>query len=357
MKNKKLLILSSLLILLPIPVGLILWNRLPEMLVTHWGMNGQPDGTMGLAWAVFLPPVLMLLGQWVCIWFTMRDPGNKNRNTKPLNLVIWIIPLLSNLCSYLMYALALGYEVSPVGWTLALMGVVFAAIGNYLPKCKMNFTLGIKVRWAYTSEENWNATHRFAGKVWFIGGIGLIFGTLLPERWAVAVMLVSIAVLAVISVVYSYLFYKKQMAKGDALKPFPKAVTKGGKIATVFLVLLLVGLAVFLFTGELEYTFSGEWVMVKASYYTDLALPYDTVEELEYREGNVSGIRVGGFGSGRLLMGFFRNDEFGTYTRYTYTNPGACVVVTTDKEVYVFSGRDVEETRALYQALSEKTGK
>lgn len=354
MKNKKLLILSSLLILLPIPVGLILWNRLPEMLVTHWGINGQPDGTMSLPWAIFLPPVLMLLGQWVCIFFTMRDPGNKDRNTKPLNLVLWIIPLMSNLVSYMMYALALGYEFSPVGWTMVLMGVMFAAIGNYLPKCKMNYTMGIKVAWAYTSEENWNATHRFGGKVWFYGGIALIFGALLPERWAVAVMLVSILVLAVIPIIYSYLYYKKQKANGDDLKPFPKPVTKGGKITTVFLVVLLVGLAVFLFTGELEYTFSGEWVMVKASYYTDLALPYDTIEALEFREENVPGVRVGGFGSGRLLMGFFRNDEFGTYTRYTYTKPEACVVVTTAKEVYVFSGRNREETQELYQTLLQK---
>lgn len=355
MKNKKLLTISSLLILLPIPVGLILWNRLPKMMITHWGFDGQPDGTMSLPWAIFLPPVLMLLGQWVCIFFTLRDPGNKDRNTKPLNLVLWIIPLMSNLCSYTFYALALGYEFSPVVWTLVPMGILFASIGNYLPKCKMNYTMGIKVAWAYTSEENWNATHRFGGKVWFYGGIALIFGALLPERWAVAVMLVSILVLAVIPIIYSYLYYKKQKANGDDLKPFPKPVTKGSKIATVFMVLLLIGLAIFMFTGELEYDFSGEWVMVKASYYTDLALPYDTIEELEYREGNVPGIRVGGFSSGRLLMGFFRNDEFGTYTRYTYTNPEACVVVTTAKEVYVFSGRNMEETQELYQTLLQKS--
>ena len=357
MKNKKLLTLSSLLILLPIPVGLILWNRLPEMMITHWGINGQPDGSMSLPWAIFLPPVLMLLGQWVCIFFTMRDPGNKDRNTKPLTLVLWILPLVSNMISYTMYALALGYEFSPVGWTLALMGVMFAAIGNYLPKTKMNSTMGIKVAWAYTSEENWNATHRFGGKMWFFGGIALIFGALLPERWAVAVMLIFITVVVLIPVVYSYLYYKKQKANGDDLKPLPKSITKGSKISTVFLAVLLVGLSIFMFTGKLEYRLEEDYFHVKASYYNDLSLFYDVIEILEYREGNVPGVRVGGFGSGRLLMGFFRNEEFGTYTRYTYTNPEACVVATTAREVYVFSGKDAEETLALYQALQKNTGK
>ena len=356
MKNKKLLILSSLLTLLPIPVGLILWDRFPGELVTHWGITGQPDGYMPLLWAVILPPLLMLLGQWVGIWFTLRDPGNKDRNTKPLTLVLWILPLTSNLVSYMMYALALGYEVSPVGWTLALLGVMFAAIGNYLPKCKMNYTMGIKVSWAYTSEENWNATHRFGGKVWFFGGIALMFGAFLPERWAVAVMLVSIFVLAGIPVLYSYLYYRKQKARGDALLPFPRPVTRGGKIATVFLILTLLFVVGILFTGDLEYRYEDDYFHITASYYSDMTLFYDVIETVELREAPVEGIRVGGFGSGRLLMGFFRNDEFGTYTRYTYTKPDACVILTTARETYVLSGKNMEETRALYQILLQKIG-
>lgn len=357
MKNKKLLILSSLLILLPIPVGLLLWNRLPAEMVTHFGITGQPDGYMPLLWAVVLPPVLMLLGQWVCIWFTLKDPRNKDRNEKPLTLVLWILPLVSNMVSYMMYALALGHEVSPVVWTLLMMGIMFMAIGNYLPKCKMNYTMGIKVPWAYTSEENWNATHRFGGKVWFFGGMALLFGAFLPDGWAVAVMLIFILVLAFIPVLYSYLYYRKQKARGDALLPFPKPLTRGSKTATVFLVLLLIGVGVLMFTGDLEYRMEEDYFHIDASYYNDLSLFYGVIESVEYREGNIPGVRVGGFGSGRLLMGFFRNEEFGTYTRYTYTNPEACVIVTTSKEVYVLSADTAAATRALYHALLEYTEK
>ncbi len=354
MKNKKFLILSSLLILLPVPVGLLLWNRLPAEMVTHFGITGQPDGYMPLLWAIVLPPVLMLLGQWVCIWFTLNDPGNKDRNEKPLTLVLWILPLVSNMVSYMMYALALGHEVSPVVWTLLMMGIMFMAIGNYLPKCKMNFTMGIKVPWAYTSEENWNATHRFGGKVWFFGGMALLFGAFLPDAWAVGVMLVSTLVLAFIPMLYSYLYYRRQKARGDALLPFPKPVTKGSKLATVFMVLLLVFVVGLMFTGDLEYRLEEEYFCIEASYYNDLTLFYDVIEAVEYRDGNIPGTRVGGFGSGRLLMGFFQNDEFGTYTRYTYTNPEACVIVTASRETYVLSGKNMAETQTLYQALQQK---
>ena len=113
-------------------------------------------------------------------------------------------------------------------------------------------------------------------------------------------------------------------------------------------------MGVLLFTGDLEYRMEEDYFHIDASYYSDLSLFYGVIESVEYREGNIPGTRVGGFGSGRLLMGFFRNEEFGTYTRYTYTNPEACVIVTTSRETYVLSGKNMAETQALYQTLQQR---
>ncbi len=102
-KYKKTLIITSLLTLLPIVVGLLLWDRLPERFATHWGIDGQPDGWSSISIAVFGMPLIMLAVQWLCVWCTVKDPGNKDRNQKMQALVLWIIPLLSNLCCGLMY--------------------------------------------------------------------------------------------------------------------------------------------------------------------------------------------------------------------------------------------------------------
>ena len=68
-KNKNLLILTSLLTLLPIPVGLLLWNRFPEVMAIHWGITGQADGYGSPAFAVFafLKPIQILCGLFVRI--------------------------------------------------------------------------------------------------------------------------------------------------------------------------------------------------------------------------------------------------------------------------------------------------
>jgi len=355
LKNKKLLVITSLLTLLPIPIGLLLWDQFPETMAIHWGFSGQPDGYASIPVAVFLPPLLMLLTHWFCIVVTSLDKGNKNRNQKIQSIILWTIPLICNLSCCGLYALALGVEFSPVLWTMVPMGLLFIAIGNYMPKTKMNYTIGIKVAWAYTSEENWNATHRFGGKVWVIGGVLMALSGFLPNGWAVTVMLTVTLLAAIIPIVYSWRFYKMEQAAGKDVKVRYSKIDKTIlKFSGIFLILLIVFLVAILFTGDLEYTILENSVAIKADWYTDIIIRYDTIEAIEYREGNVPGLRVGGFGSFRLLMGFFENEEFGTHTRYTYYNPVSCIVLTVRGKAVVLSGKTAAETQQIYHSLLDK---
>lgn len=356
LKNKKLLIITSLLTLLPIPVGLLLWNKFPETIAIHFGLTGQPDGFASIPFAVFVPPVLMLATHWLCILFTALDKGNKDRNRKIQSIILWIIPMVCNLSCCGIYALALGWEFSPVAWTMIPMGILFIVIGNYMPKTKMNSTIGVKVVWAYSSEENWNATHRFAGRTWVIAGILMALSGFLSNGWAVTVMIVMIMVMCVLPVVYSWRFYKRELAEGKNVKAgYSKTDRIILKFSGIFLVLLTVFICFVLFFGDIEYTLRDDYLFVESNMYTDYILYYDTIESVEYREDHIPGLRVGGFGSFRLLMGFFENEEFGTYTRYTYYEPESCVVVTARGKAVVLSAETAEETKALYDALLTKT--
>ena len=42
-ERKGMLILSLLVILLPMGLGLFLWNQLPDQVPIHFGLNGQAD--------------------------------------------------------------------------------------------------------------------------------------------------------------------------------------------------------------------------------------------------------------------------------------------------------------------------
>lgn len=342
LKNKKLMILTSALILLPIPVAFVLQNLYPE----------QTAGIQQVVW-----PVLgLLVGQWVCILVSKWDPSNKGKNQKALSMVLWIIPMLSNLMCGVLFALLMGADFSPFGWICGGIGALFAVIGNYMPKTKMNATLGIKTPTTYSSEENWNATHRFAGKLWFWGGLALIPGGFLPEMVATVLMILVMVVMVLLPMVYSHRFYRKEKAGGRDVKrgysPENAKITKKSLVIGTVILVLCVGL---MFIGNIEYRFEEDSLLIEASVYSDHVLKYDSVEAVEYREGNVPGTRTGGYGSARLQMGFFSNEEFGTYIRYTYTKPEACVVVTTQGRPLVLSAETAEETLELYQMLLEKT--
>ena len=90
-KNKNNLILSSIVISLPILVGLVLWNKLPDTFPTHWNCSGEADGFSSKTFAIFGIPLIMLALHWLCIWFTLKDPKNKEQSTKVFGMVLWIL--------------------------------------------------------------------------------------------------------------------------------------------------------------------------------------------------------------------------------------------------------------------------
>ena len=55
---------------------------------------------------------------------------------------------------------ALDYSIDANLILEILMGALLIIIGNYLPKCRQNYTIGIKIPWTLADEDNWNRTHR-----------------------------------------------------------------------------------------------------------------------------------------------------------------------------------------------------
>lgn len=205
-QNKRILILTSIVTLLPIFIGLLLWNQLPERIPTHWNTEGIVDGWSSKPFAIFGLTLIVFVVHWICVLATALDPKSKNISDKPLVLVLWIAPITSLITSSIVYATALGVEINMNFVMPLFMGALFILIGNYLPKCKQNYSVGIKVSWTLNSEENWNHTHRFSGVLWVIGGI-LIMATAFLETYMI--MIGALICMTILPFVYSYLYYAK----------------------------------------------------------------------------------------------------------------------------------------------------
>ena len=205
-KHWKLLVITSIIILLPMVVGVILWNRLPEQIPTHWNAQGEVDGWSSKAFAVFGLSGIMLAAQWLCTLGTAADPKKANHSDTILQLVLWIIPMISVVLYGITYAVALGQEVRIEVIMPLLVGLMLAIVGNYLPKCKQNYTIGIKIPWTLHSEENWNKTHRFAGRLWLVCGLVIM---LTGFFGGFVIFLCTVPVMVAAPIIYSYLLHRK----------------------------------------------------------------------------------------------------------------------------------------------------
>ena len=205
-KYMRTMILTSLAILVPVIAGLLLWEKLPDQVPFHWNIQGEVDKWASKPIAVFGTPALMLAMQWVCLFACTADPKRHNYNPKMMKLVLWICPGISLILNGFVYCAALGYSVSIETVMPLLMGVMFVVMGNLLPKCRQTYTMGIKLPWTLASEENWNKTHRFGGKVWVIGGIVTMLTSLFGTFWILTVILLAMVLLPTF---YSYWYYCK----------------------------------------------------------------------------------------------------------------------------------------------------
>ena len=205
-KNLKTLIITSIVILLPILAGLYLWNKLPEQVPSHWNANGEVDGWSSKPFFVFGLPGILLAAQWLCALGTAADPKKANHSGKIMHLVLWIIPVLSLALNTITYMTALGADVAVEMIMPLVIGLMFTIIGNYLPKCKQSYTIGIKIPWTLHSEENWNRTHRFAGRLWLVCGLALMLTGFFGGFW---VFLPIVIVMVAAPMVYSYSLHRK----------------------------------------------------------------------------------------------------------------------------------------------------
>ena len=208
-KYKKTLIASSLALLIPVVVGLLLWDKLPDPMPSHWNIHGEVDGWSSKAFTVFGLPALMLVLQWVCIFASMADPKYQNYNPKMMKLIFWICPVIGLILCCMVYPQAMGYSVPIEVIMPLLIGILFIIVGNWLPKCQQTYTMGIKLPWTLADEDNWNKTHRLAGWLWMVAGLLFLVFTLM-DRMSEWFLLGVILVAVLVPTAYSFLLHLKK---------------------------------------------------------------------------------------------------------------------------------------------------
>ena len=208
-KNLKILIITSIIMLLPVLFGLIMWNKLPDSLATHWGANGETNGYSSKAFCIFGMPLILLALQWVCAIVTAHDPKNIKNNEAVWKMIIWLCPILSIIIHFVIFSYAFGLKINMNYLFALIIGSLFLFLSRNMTKTKPNRTIGIRIKWTLKNEENWKATHRFASKLWFISGILILLSLLLPP-YIMTYFTGSLLMISVLApIIYSFIKSKQ----------------------------------------------------------------------------------------------------------------------------------------------------
>ncbi|SCW34564.1 Uncharacterized membrane protein [Streptococcus equinus] len=207
-KINKEFLMTALMIALPMVIGVIFWNQLPEKIPTHFGIDGQADGYSSKLFTLFAFPALFLLFQIICLASFEKESVKVNIPAKMRKFYTWLIPVLSLIIQGSIYANALGFIKSGPTLVTTFLAIVFIVIGNYLPKIQRNATVGIRIPWTLSDDKNWYKTHRMAGKLWVIGGLIILLESFIQVALPY-VMGVVIAIMIVVPIVYSFILSRK----------------------------------------------------------------------------------------------------------------------------------------------------
>ena len=193
--------------------GLLLWNRLPDPVASHWNVNDQVDGYMPKFWGVFLLP-LITLGMFILfLVIPSIDPMKANiaQFRQVFNLFIVFIVGFMIYIYGLTLAWSLGYTSFKMsGAMLPALGFLFILVGFMMRQAKRNFFIGIRTPWTLSSDAVWNETHRVGAILFMISGVLAFIGGFFGGTTAFWMLFVPLIGSTLFLVVYSYMLYQRE---------------------------------------------------------------------------------------------------------------------------------------------------
>lgn len=215
------LIVSAIAIVLMAGISIWVGGQLPaENIPVHWNAQGLPDRFSNRQEALLLLWLLPAIAAFSALVFLvlpriepMRDNLLKSRKAYK---AVWVTIMLLFLgihggLSYMMLNSSGDAMQSNefVRVIIAGTGIMFIVLGNYLPKTRQNWFLGVRTPWTLSSEYTWEKTHRLAGRLFFcVGFICLLAAFTVNGIYLVFVVTGASISAALISVTYSFFVYR-----------------------------------------------------------------------------------------------------------------------------------------------------
>jgi len=209
--NAQLETLSVIVLLANMIASVYFFIHFPDVVPTHWNIDGDPDGFSGKTFGAFFFPALILGIYVLLLVLPTLDPlkSRYQEFAKTYQIIRMAIVLMLSSLYWVASFAGLGApiainQVVPMG-----VGILFIVLGNFMPKVKKNWFVGIRTPWTLSNEEVWNKTHRLGGKLFVLGGLAIFVSGFLPGKIAFAILMTVVVLVSVGSMGYSLWLWKR----------------------------------------------------------------------------------------------------------------------------------------------------
>lgn len=216
MKTKTTIILILILMLGLLAAGLLLQNRMPETVATHWGFNGEADGFSSRTVGIFLLPAILTGSSLLLLAIPQIDPLRKNiQKFRPTyNSFVLVYALFLAYLHVLTLIWNTGTEININRYLLPAVGFFYYFTGVLVSKARRNYFIGIRTPWTLANDEVWDKTHALGGWLFKIAGGITLLSAFIPE-YTIPVILGTALAATLIAVVYSYGIYARLKPQGE----------------------------------------------------------------------------------------------------------------------------------------------
>ncbi len=132
-----------------------IYNKLPDKIPTHFDINGNIDSYGSKLFVCIILPLILCIFNIITHLIINNDPNKKNHNKSLKILIYFLAPLMSVIFIPTTILISLGININMSVIAPVFMSIIFIFIGNYLPKCRQNYTIGIRLPWTLNNKENW----------------------------------------------------------------------------------------------------------------------------------------------------------------------------------------------------------
>lgn len=179
----------------------------------HWNTEGKVDGTASPLMGLGLMPVIqvIMIGLFSALSFIEPRKANIENSAKAISATVTATVALLAVVQVGIIFEAHGIHAMNVTTVMVSMGLLLAVLGNYLPKLRSSFFVGIRTPWTLSSDTVWRKTHRLGSKLFIAAGIVSILAALLaPSDIALKTMLGMVAIATIVPAVYSWVVWRQE---------------------------------------------------------------------------------------------------------------------------------------------------